>query len=88
MSSKFVECHSAASVNTDVPSHRELVHLVMIIDEMVDRNQRKNNIVVYNFPESADRNADIDSFKTLSDTVFKLDLDVTKVTSKRCYPAV
>ena len=49
-----------------------------IIDEMADRDRRKNNIVAYNFPESTDRNVDIQSFKALSDTVFKLDLDVTK----------
>ena len=45
---------------------------------MADRDRRKNNIVAYNFPESTDRNVDIQSFKALSDTVFKLDLDVTK----------
>ena len=49
-----------------------------IIDEMADRDRRKNNIVVYNFAELADRNADIESFKALSNTNFKLDLDVVK----------
>ena len=47
-----------------------------IVDEMVDRERRKNNIVVYNLQESTDQNTDIQSFKTLSNTVFKLDLDV------------
>ena len=49
-----------------------------IVDEMADRERRKNNTVIDNLPESTDQNTNIQSFKTLSNTVFKLDLDVVK----------
>ena len=78
LSSKFVECPSAASMDTDVPDHP--ITQGAGSPSNAYRNRRKGNIVVYNFPESANWNADIDSFKALSDTVFKLDLDVTKAT--------
>ena len=42
---------------------------------MANRDRRKNNIVLYNFAELADRNAGIEA---LSNTVFKLDLDLVK----------
>jgi len=44
---------------------------------MTERDRRKN-IVVYNFAELTDRNVDIESFKALSNTVLKLDLDIVK----------
>ena len=49
-----------------------------IVDKMVDRDRRKYNIVVYNFTEGNDRKADIESFKTLSNSVFKLDISILK----------
>jgi len=49
-----------------------------VIEEMRDRERRRRNIVVYNFSEGADRKADIEAFKALSNTVFKLDLSVSK----------
>ena len=49
-----------------------------VIDEMADRDRRKNNIVVYKFPESADRKTDIKSFKACCNTVFKSDVDLSK----------
>ena len=82
ISSKFVE--SAVNMDTGAPAQSitqgagPSSNALDIIDEMADRDRRKNNIVAYNFPESTDRNVDIQSFKALSDTVFKLDLDVTK----------
>jgi len=48
------------------------------IDEMADRDRRKHNIVVYNFTEGNDRKADIESFKTLSNSVFKWDVSISK----------
>ena len=45
-----------------------------IIDEMADRDRRKNSIV-----ESTDRNPDTESFKALSNTAFKSDVDLSKV---------
>ena len=49
-----------------------------IIEEMRDRERRRRNLVVYNFSEGSDRKADIDAFKALSNTVFQLDLAVSK----------
>ena len=49
-----------------------------IVDEMADRDRRKHNIVVYNFTEGNDQKADIESFKTLSNSVFKMDISILK----------
>jgi len=73
---------SVANMDRDVPSLSNTQRAGLssndmdIIDEMADRDRRKNNIVVYNFAELADRNADMESFKALSNTVFKLHLHV------------
>ena len=40
--------------------------------------KEKNNIVIYNFPESAYQNADIELFKVLSNTVFEMHVDLSK----------
>ena len=45
---------------------------------MRDRERRRRNTVVYNFSEGTDRKADIEAFKALGSTVFKLDLAVSK----------
>ena len=45
---------------------------------MRDRECRRQNVVAYNFPKKSDRNADMEAFKALSNTVFKLDLSVVK----------
>lgn len=49
-----------------------------VIEEMRDRERRRQNIVVYNFSEGTDRKADIEAFKALSNAIFKLDLAVAK----------
>ena len=33
-----------------------------IIDELADREKRRKNVIVYNFPEASDRKADSGSF--------------------------
>ena len=40
--------------------------------------KEKGNIVINNFPEAAYRNADIESFKVLSNTVFEMHVDLSK----------
>ena len=45
---------------------------------MRDRERRRRNLVVYNFSKGSDRKADIDAFKALSNTVFQLNLAVSK----------
>ena len=47
-----------------------------IIDEMADRERRKQSIVVYNFTECADLKADTEAFKVLCTDVFKLDTNI------------
>ena len=37
----------------------------VIVEELADRERRKHNIIVYNFPECADRQTDTVSFQTL-----------------------
>jgi len=70
-----------SNMNTDVPAQSisqrasSSNNVLDFVDEMTERDQRKNNIVVYNFAELT---ADIELFKALSNTVFKLDLDVAK----------
>ena len=49
-----------------------------IIEEMRDRERRRQNLVVYSFSEGSDLKADIDAFKALSNTIFQLDLAVSK----------
>jgi len=46
----------------------------VIVEELADRERRKHNIVVYNFPECADCQADTVSFQTLLNTVFTIKL--------------
>ena len=49
-----------------------------IADELADRERRKKNIVVYNLTECSDRKTDIETFKALSNNVFKLDVNIAK----------
>ena len=75
VSSKFVEPATDMDTMASVTAQPTIQgagssnNTLDIVDEMVDRERRKNNIVVYNLPESTDRNTDIQSFKTLSNTV-------------------
>jgi len=50
-----------------------------IIDELTDRDRRKRNVIIYNFPEAKDRTDDKNSFLTLCRTVFDLNAPVTQV---------
>jgi len=79
ISSQIVESASNMDTNTthntNIATSRSALD---IVDEMADRERRKQNIVVYNFPECADRKADIDAFQTLCSTVFKLDTNICK----------
>ena len=49
-----------------------------IVDELTDRERREKNIVVYNLTECSDRKTDIETFKALSNNVFKLDVNIAK----------
>ena len=61
--SQTVELTSHIDTNTAQNPPTETPRSTLdIINEMADRERRKQNIVVYNFPESADRKADIVAF--------------------------
>ena len=66
-----------ASANTKV--NAATTSTLSILDELADRECRRKNLIVYNFPENGDRQADKTKFQELSTTVFNLDLGITKV---------
>ena len=67
-----------ASANTKVNA-ATIAPTLSILDELADRERRRKNLIVYNFPENGDRQADKTKFQELSTTVFNLDLSITKV---------
>ena len=50
-----------------------------IADELADRERRKKNIIVYNFPEASDRQLDKDSFIDLCKSVHNFNISITKI---------
>ena len=50
-----------------------------IADELADRERRKNNIIVYNFPEASDHQSDKDSFADFCNSVFKHNGNVNRM---------
>ena len=50
-----------------------------VIDEISDRNHRKNNLILHNCPEGADLSADKELFTTLCSTAFDLSVGIDKV---------
>jgi len=72
--SKFISCpmevvsgmESAEPSKLTTSSHTSQNAAVqVIVEELADRERRKHNIIVYNFPECADRQTDTVSFQTL-----------------------
>ena len=50
-----------------------------IADELADREKRKKNVIVYNFPEASDLEADRVSFLDLCTKVYNSDISVNKL---------
>lgn len=50
-----------------------------IADELADRERRKRNVIIYNFPEAPDREADKASFISLCKSVYKCEFDINKI---------
>lgn len=77
---------SATQMDTDTPQNTPLPtpaasnSAVDIVNELADRDRRKQNVVVYNLVECSDRKADLEAFKALCNTVFKLDVSICKAT--------
>jgi len=76
ISSQIVQ--STSHMDTNTTQNTTARNAFDIVDEMSDRERRKQNMVVYNFPECADRKADIGAFQTLCTAVFKLDINICK----------
>ena len=74
---------SSASEQIDVPAKTSVAAAtalnVNILDELADRECRQKNLIIYNFPENSDHQADKAKFLELSKLVFNLDLNVTKI---------
>ena len=60
----------SAEPRSVLPSVSPSVTALSIADELADRERRKNNIIVYNFPEASDHQSDKDSFVNFSTSVF------------------
>ena len=67
-----------ASVHNSV-SEPSSISALNIVNELADREQRKKNLIVYNFPESNDHAADKTAFLKLYSTIFHLDANITKI---------
>ena len=50
-----------------------------IIGKLANREKRRKNVIVYNFPEASDRKADIGSFLNMCKEVYNSDISVNKV---------
>ena len=50
-----------------------------IADELADRDRRRNNIILYNFSEKSDREADRKAFNDMCQVVFSEQFAVSKV---------
>ena len=74
------EIKSTAStfVQSSVPTTQSTSATLSVIDEISDRNRRKNNVLMYNYPEGADLSADKESF-FLCSSVFDINVEVDKV---------
>jgi len=60
--------------NANIATSRSALY---IVNEMTDREQQKQNIVVYNF-QCVDHKTDIDAFQTLCSTVLNLYTNICK----------
>ena len=77
---KEIKSTTASSIaQSSVPNTQSTSAALSVIDEISDRNRRKNNLIMYNYPEGADLSADKESFISLCSTVFDLNVEVDKV---------
>ena len=52
--------------------------MLNIADELADRERRKNNLIIYNLPETSDQSKDTAFFNELCQSVFTITVKVTK----------
>ena len=65
--------------NSANPTVASATSNVNILDELADRERRRKNLIVYNFHENSNYQADKAKFLELSKEVFNLDLQIIKV---------
>ena len=75
---------NSASEQIDVPTKTSTAAPstalnVNILDELADRECRRKNLIIYNFPENSDYQTNKAKFLELSRMVFNLDLNIAKV---------
>ena len=76
---KEIKSTASSIAQNSVPTTQSTSAALSVIDEISDRNRRKNNLIMYNYSEGADLSADKESFISLCSTVFDLNVEVGKV---------
>ena len=74
-----IKSTASTFVQSSVPTTQSTSATVSVIDKISDRNHRKNNLLIYNYPEGADLSADKESFISLCSSVFDISVEVDKV---------
>ena len=79
--SEQIDISTKTSVNSSSAQHfSSTTPNLSILDELADRERRRKNLIIYNFSENPDLQADRSKFQELSATVFDLNLNMTRVT--------
>jgi len=69
------------NANVDPPSQTSVSGTTLtILEELADRERRRNNVIIYNMPESSDPQSDQGKFKELCSTAFGIDVNLNKTT--------
>ena len=74
---KEIKSTASSIAQSSIPTTQSTSAALSVIDEISNQNCRKNNLIMYNYPEGADLSADKESFISL--TVFDLNVEVDKV---------
>ena len=79
--SEQIDISAKTSINSSSAQHfSSATPSLSILDELADRERRRKNLIIYNFSENPDLQADRSKFQELSATVFDLNLNMTRVT--------
>ena len=70
---------SAAKVAMEKPVTTSIDPTLRAMEEMADRERRKNNVVIYNLKEGGNHEADKDSVSVLLNSILDCQLNVTKL---------
>jgi len=67
------------STGTQAAPTTSAASTMCILDELADRERRSRNLIIYNLSESTDSKADTPKIKDLLNTVFSLDVNLSRV---------